>query len=496
MDLLNEYAKERLAKVEALKALGIQPYAYAFDRTHDSAAIHKAWDHLAIGDHAPETVRFAGRVITLRGQGKAAFVTLGDQAGKLQAYIKLDIVGEETFREVFKRLDLGDFIGVEGPVFRTRTNELTVEAQKLVVLTKALLPPPDKWHGLQDTELRTRQRYLDLSANEGVREGFVKRSRVLSGIRSFLEAKGFLEVETPILQDIPGGAAARPFVTHHNTLDMELYLRIAPELYLKRLLVGGFEKVFEMNRNFRNEGISIKHNPEFTMVEMYQAYANGEAMMALTEELIADACVKACGSTKIAYQGMELDMGAPFRRLGMLQAVKEIGGVDPETFGQADWDQHLREVPPARRAAMSPGQKLEHLFSALVEPKLVQPTFITDYPLDISPLAKRKPGKEDIADRFELFIYGREIANGFSELNDPMDQWSRFKAQLEAKNAGDEEAQPMDEDFIRALMHGMPPAGGMGLGVDRLVMFLCDAASIRDVILFPQLRRQSENHGV
>jgi lysyl-tRNA synthetase class 2 len=474
MELLNEYAKERLAKAEALQAAGIPPYAYAFDRTHNSLEIQAKWGHLQIGEHSEESVRFAGRILTLRGQGKAAFATLSDQAGKMQAYLKLDILGEKPFTEIFKRLDLGDFIGVEGPVFRTKSGELTVEARQLTLLAKALLPPPDKWHGLKDVELRSRQRYLDLSANPEVRESFIKRSKILSGIRAFLEGRGFLEVETPILQGVAGGAAARPFVTHHNTLDMELFLRIAPELYLKRLLVGGFEKVFEMNRNFRNEGISIKHNPEFTMVEVYEAYVSGEAMMVLTEELIRSAALKACGTLKVSYQGVELDFEKPFRRARMIDLVLE---------GYPEAPQKEKAWPPS-------GPRLAELFDQHGEAALMQPTFVTDFPIEISPLAKRKPDAPGVADRFELFIYGRELANGFSELNDPMDQWQRFKDQLQARAGGDEEAHQMDEDYVRALMHGMPPAGGLGLGVDRLVMLLCDAASIRDVILFPQLRKE------
>ncbi len=467
MELLNDYAKERLAKAEALKADGHVPYAFSFDRSHDSAAIHAAWDKLETGQNSGESVRFAGRILTLRGQGKAGFAHLGDEKGKLQVYVKVDILGEKDFKGLWQRLDLGDFIGVEGPVFRTRTNELTVEARKLVLLTKALLPPPDKFHGLKDTELRYRQRYLDLATNEEVRASFVKRSKITSGIRSFLESRGFLEVETPILQGIAGGAAARPFVTHHNTLGMDLYLRIAPELYLKRLLVGGFEKVFEMNRNFRNEGISIKHNPEFTMVEVYQAYVDGTAMMDLTEALIRDAATRCGAGLKVKYQDVELDFDKPFRRASMRSLVSQATGKD---------------------ASGVPGKELEQLFERHVEATLLQPTFVTDFPIEISPLAKRKPDRPDTADRFELFIYGRELANGFSELNDPLDQHRRFEEQLKARATGDEEAHQMDLDYVRALMHGMPPAGGMGLGVDRLAMLLTDAASIRDVILFPQMR--------
>jgi lysyl-tRNA synthetase class 2 len=474
MELMNEYAQERLAKAEALAKAGVAPYAYAFERSHDASSIQKGWGPLQIGEHSAESVRFAGRIMTLRGQGKAAFATLADQSGRMQIYVKVDILGEGPFQEIFKRLDLGDFVGVEGPVFRTKTGELTVEVRKLSILAKALLPPPDKWHGLKDVELRSRQRYLDLSSNPEVRENFIIRSKILSCIRGFLEGRGFLEVETPILQGVAGGAAARPFVTHHNTLDMDLYLRIAPELYLKRLLVGGFEKVFEMNRNFRNEGISIKHNPEFTMVEVYEAYVSGEAMMALSEAMIRAAALAARGSLKISYQGLEIDFEKPFRRARMIDLVLE----------------HYPEAPQKERAWPPAGKRLAELFDAHAEAALQQPTFVTDFPIEISPLAKRKPDDPSVADRFELFIYGRELANGFSELNDPMDQWQRFKDQLADRAAGDEEAHQMDEDYVRALMHGMPPAGGLGLGVDRLVMLLTDAASIRDVILFPQLRKE------
>lgn len=474
MELLNEYAKERLAKAEAMAAEGIAPYAFRFDRTHSALEIQARWGHLQIGEHSEESVRFAGRIQTLRGQGKAGFSTLADQGGKLQFYAKLDILGEGAFQKIFKRLDLGDFVGVEGPVFRTKSGELTVEARTLTVLAKSLLPPPDKWHGLKDVELRSRQRYLDLASNPEVRDNFIRRSRILSGIRSLLESRGFLEVETPILQGVAGGAAARPFVTHHNTLDMDLYLRIAPELYLKRLLVGGFEKVFEMNRNFRNEGISIKHNPEFTMVEVYEAYVDGAAMIQLCEDMIRSAAEKACGTLKLSYQGVELDFEKPFRRARMIDLVLESYPQAPQK--ETPW-------PPS-------GHRLAELFEQHAEASLIQPTFVTDFPIEISPLAKRKPDDPGVADRFELFIYGRELANGFSELNDPMDQWQRFKDQLAARQGGDEEAHQMDEDYVRALMHGMPPAGGLGLGVDRLVMLLTDAASIRDVILFPQLRKE------
>ncbi len=489
MDLFdNEYARERGSKADALRAAGIAPYAFRFDRTHNATQVHEKWQGLQVGEHSEESVAFAGRVQTLRLQGKAGFAHLTDEGAKLQIYVKKDVIGEVTFEQLFKRIDLGDFIGVKGPIFRTRTGELTVEARELTMLAKTLLPPPDKFHGLKDVELRYRQRYLDLMSNPEVRHNFVKRSRLLAAIRSNLAAKGFLEVETPMLHSVAGGAAARPFVTHHNALDMQLFLRIAPELYLKRLLVGGFERIFELNRNFRNEGISIKHNPEFTMLEIYQAYVDGEAMMVLTEELVAEAARQATGATLVQYQGSELDLTPPFRRITMKNAVREHAGIDVDSLDEAGWQKALPSVAIAKLQGMGPGKRLEQLFSERAEAKLIQPTFVTDFPIEISPLAKRKADNPDVADRFELFIFGREIANGFSELNDPRDQYDRFKAQLDAKAKGDDEAHAMDEDFVRALAHGMPPAGGMGLGIDRLAMLLTDAASIRDVIFFPHMR--------
>jgi lysyl-tRNA synthetase class 2 len=450
----------------------------------------------ATAEPGVERVRVAGRLAAIRVQGKAGFAHLAGPDGRLQVYFKQDKLGEAVYQGLVKRLDLGDIIGVEGPVFRTRTNEITVEVQAVSLLSKALLPPPDKWSGLQDTEIRYRQRYLDLMANEEARSAFQKRSQALRTLRAWLQDKGFMEVETPMLQVQAGGAAARPFKTHHNSLGMDMVLRIAPELYLKRLLVGGFEKVFELNRNFRNEGLSPRHNPEFTMLEVYEAYGDGEGMIQLTEQLIAAMAQAACGSSKVPYQGQELDLTAPFKRIPMRQAVVEMGGVaEPEKLTDEELGKLLPEVAPAARKAMSAGQRLEALFGELVEPKLFQPVFITDYPIEISPLAKRKPGQPDLADRFELFIAGREIANGFSELNDPLDQYQRFADQLKAREKGDEEAHQMDEDFVTALLHGMPPAGGMGLGIDRLVMLLTDAASIRDVILFPHMRPQANTEG-
>lgn len=490
MDFDSPYLQERLEKANALRAAGIPPWAGAFEVTHLAAKALTEHEALAADGRSAAPVRVAGRLAAMRVQGKAGFCHIADSSGRLQLYMKQDLLGEQTYQGLVKRLDLGDWIGVEGTVFRTRTGEITVEAAKVTLLAKALLPPPDKWSGLKDVEIRYRQRYLDLLSNPEIRQDFARRSRILARLRAFLQERGFLEVETPILQTLAGGAAARPFITHHNALDMQLYLRIAPELHLKRLLVGGFDKVFEIARNFRNEGMSVKHNPEFTMIEVYEAFADGEAMLRLTEAMVADLAHNALGKSTISYQGTEIDLTPPFKRLGMAQAVREIGGVDLDSIEPAKLDRLLAEagIDAKRRPGLSRGQRLEAIFSLLVEPKLIQPTFITDYPLEISPLAKRLEGSDDLADRFELFIYGREIANGFSELNDPIDQYQRFQQQIQARAAGDDEAHQMDEDFVTALLHGMPPAGGLGLGLDRLIMLLNDAASIRDVILFPHMR--------
>ncbi len=488
IDFNDPYLIERRLKADALAAQGTPPWGGSFARTHSLGQVGKDFAG-ASAEPSPQTVRVAGRLAAIRVQGKAGFAHLAGPDGRLQVYFKQDKLGEAVYQGLVKRLDLADIIGVEGPVFRTRTEEITVEVHKVELLSKALLPPPDKWSGLQDTETRYRQRYLDLMANDEVRAAFVKRSQALASLRELLRQRGFMEVETPMLQAQAGGAAARPFKTHHNALGMDMVLRIAPELYLKRLLVGGFEKVFEVNRNFRNEGLSPRHNPEFTMLEVYEAYADGEAMIRLTEQLVEAMAVAADGKSQLSYQGQALDLTAPFKRMPMRQAVVELGGVaDPDALDDAALAALLPDMAPAARKALGPGQRLEALFGELVEPKLFQPIFITDYPIEISPLAKRKPGAPHLADRFELFIAGREIANGFSELNDPLDQYQRFLDQLKAKEKGDEEAHAMDEDFVTALLHGMPPAGGMGLGVDRLIMLLTDAASIRDVILFPHMR--------
>jgi lysyl-tRNA synthetase class 2 len=426
--------------------------------------------------------------MAMRRFGKAAFAGLQEEGHRLQVYLKKDVLGDQTY-ELCQTLDLGDWIGVEGRLFRTKTDELTVEVQTLTFLTKGLRPLPEKWHGLTDVETRYRQRYVDLIANPTVHQVFRTRSRIVATIRSFLTERGFLEVETPMMHPIPGGATARPFVTHHNTLDVDLYLRVAPELYLKRLIVGGFRRVFEINRNFRNEGISTIHNPEFTMLEFYQAYADYHDLMDLTEQLFHQLSLEVCGSPTVEYQGQSINLDPPWTRLSYLDSIVEVGKLDKAVL--SDHDQAIKTAnslgvpitPQANHIDL-----LVALFEETVEPTLIQPTFITDFPIEISPLARKKETNPALTDRFELFIGGRELANGFSELNDPIDQRQRFEAQVALRDAGDEEAHYLDEDFIRALEYGMPPTAGEGIGIDRLVMLLTNQASIRDVILFPQLR--------
>lgn len=480
---LNELLLIRREKLQELRQKGIEPFGGKFERTHLSQDVIDNFDQLE-----GQKVIIAGRIMAKRGHGKASFAHLQDGAGLIQIYVRINDVGEEAY-EIFSKADIGDIIGVEGTVFKTQRGEITVSAASITMLAKSLRPLPEKWHGLKDVELRYRQRYVDLIVNPEVRQTFITRSRIIQAIRNFLDQKGFLEVETPMMQPIAGGAAARPFITHHNALDMTLYLRIAPELYLKRLLVGGFEKVYEINRNFRNEGISTKHNPEFTMLELYQAYADYNDMMNLTEELIATVARGVLGTMKITYQGAEIDLTPPWRRLPMLEAIKEYAGID---FTQINTDEEARKVARAAGVEVDPqatrGDIINEVFEACVEPHLIQPTFIIGHPVEISPLAKRNAKDPRYTDRFELFIFAREMANAFSELNDPIDQKERFMKQVEKRTAGDEEAHMMDEDYINALEYGMPPAGGLGIGIDRLVMLLTDSASIRDVILFPHMR--------
>lgn len=492
---LNEFLKVRLDKLKALREKGINPYpSAAFEVTHHSREILESHQGLQPGEHREsEKVSAAGRLMTIRDMGKSTFAHLQDARGKIQVYLRKDGVGEKAY-EVFKLLDLGDILGVKGFPFKTKTGEVSIHVESFEVLCKSLHQLPEKWHGLTDVEARYRNRYVDLIVNEEVRKTFETRSKVVAAIRRTLDGKGFLEVETPMMHPIPGGAAAKPFVTHHNALDMDLFLRVAPELYLKRLLVGGFERVYEINRNFRNEGISIKHNPEFTMLEAYQAYGNNETVMALTEQLLAEAAKAAGQGSRITVGGVEMDFTPPFKRLPLLKALQEIGGINYDEVSVEDLKRRLKatDAQVKHMDSLSKAELAYLLFGELVESKLLQPTFITDFPVEVSPLAKAKADNPALTERFELFALGREIANGFSELNDPIDQRRRFEKQVQLRKAGDEEGMFLDEDFILALSYGMPPAGGVGIGIDRLLMLLTDSPSIRDVILFPLLRQRDD----
>lgn len=439
-------------------------------------------------DYEGKEVSLAGRMVSKRIMGKASFAHLLDCTGSIQLYVSRDDLGEESYA-AFKKTDIGDIIGVKGIVFTTRMGEISVHCKSVELLSKSLLPLPEKYHGLKDTDLRYRQRYVDLIANPEVKKTFITRSRIISAIRAFLDAKGFIEVETPILNTIAGGASARPFITHHNTLDIDMYMRIAPELYLKRLIVGGFEKVYELGRMFRNEGMDTRHNPEFTMIEMYQAYTDFHGMMDLTESIFGHIADTVIGSRRITYQGEEINLESPWKRITMTDAVKEYVGIDFE----ATEDMDVLKAQ-AKKAGVEFdddivwGKLLYECFDQKVEDKLVQPTFVYDYPVDVSPLAKRKPSDKRMTERFEFFITCKEFGNAFSELNDPIDQKERFMAQVKQREKGDEEAQMMDDDYVNALMYGMPPTGGLGIGVDRTVMLFTDAASIRDVLLFPTMK--------
>ncbi len=495
MDELNEQRQQRIKKLELLREAGVAPYGSRFevkDRAGDLLTRH--------GEKSRETLEqekisctLAGRVVALRRFGKAGFAVLQDGSERLQVYLKKDLLSEQAYT-IVEQLDLGDWIGVTGTLFRTKTNEFTVEVRQLTFLSKALRPLPEKWHGLTDVETRYRQRYVDLIANPQVHQIFSARSRIIAGIRAFLIERGFLEVETPMMHPIPGGAAAKPFVTHHNALGVDLYLRIAPELYLKRLIVGGFPRVFEINRNFRNEGISTIHNPEFTMLEFYVSYADYQDLIVLTEELISSLAQQILGKTVMSYQGKEIILTPPWRRWSYHQAILEVNNLDPSVLLDRE-----KALAAAKQLNVSVDPKaslftiVNEIFEETVEPNLHQPTFITDYPIDISPLARRKDTDPSLTDRFELYIAGREIANAFSELNDPLDQRERFEGQAAQREAGDEEAHLVDDDFLRALEFGMPPTAGEGIGIDRLIMLFTDQASIRDVILFPQLRPEKSS---
>ena len=480
----NEQVEIRKEKLETLKAAGKDPFVTTkFDVTHHSVDIRNNFDDLE-----NKQVTIAGRMMFKRIMGKASFCNLSDRYGSMQCYVARDSIGEEAYAD-FKKYDVGDVIGVKGFVFKTKTGEISVHAEEVTLLTKSLRPLPEKYHGLKDTEARYRQRYLDLIMNQDVRSTFEKRSQILKEIRSFLAEKDFMEVETPLLVENAGGAAARPFFTHYNALDEERKLRISLELYLKRLIVGGFERVFEIGRVFRNEGVDTRHNPEFTLMELYQAYTDYNGMMDLTEEMFRYLAEKVCGSAVITYNGIELDFSKPFKRITMLDAVKEYSGVD---FSEITTDEAAKAIAKEKNIAFEPHHKrgdiINLFFEEFCEEKMIQPTFVMDHPIEISPLTKKKPGAEDRVERFELFVNTWEMCNAYSELNDPIDQRERFAAQDALAEAGDEEANHTDEDFLTALEYGMPPTGGIGYGIDRLVMLLTDSASIRDVLLFPTLK--------
>lgn len=490
---LNELLVVRRNKLDELRGMGIDPFGHKFVRTHYAKDILDAYEPLSkdeLEETEPEVI-LAGRIMQKREMGKAGFTHIQDITGKIQIYVRQDAIGETVYR-AYNLLDIGDIIGVKGIVFKTKTGETTVKATSLEVLTKSLFPLPDKYHGLKDVELRYRQRYVDLIVNQEVQQTFIQRSRIIQSMRRYLDSLGYLEVETPTLHTIAGGTTALPFTTHHNALDMKLYLRIAIELHLKRLIVGGLEKVYEIGRVYRNEGISTRHNPEFTLLELYEAYADYQDIMKLTEEMIAHIAQEVTGSTTVVYQGVEVDLKPPFRRVSMVDAIKEAVGVD---FSVEMTDEEAHELAKKHKVHVQPHMSFGHIvnefFEAFVEETLIQPTFITGQPLAISPLARKKDSDPRFTDRFELFVVAREHANAFTELNDPIDQRERFEAQMLEKEKGNDEAHDMDEDFIRSLEYGMPPTGGLGIGVDRLVMLLTDAPSIRDVLLFPTMRERS-----
>lgn len=478
--------QERLRKLQELMERGGDPYPARLSRCHTVGDVIARFSSLRKEEQSGERVAIAGRLVAVRRMGRASFFDLLDGHGRIQVHASTDGMDEASYRELC-RCDIGDFLGVSGEVFRTKRGELTVEAVEWQLLAKSLRPLPEKWHGLKDVELRYRHRCLDLMTNQGVREAFLRRSRLIGAMRRFLDARGFVEVETPMMQPLAGGATARPFVTHHNTLDIDLYLRVAPELYLKRLIIGGLDRVYELGKNFRNEGVSAEHNPEYTMLEIYEAYTDYEGMMCLVEALLCESTQKVVGTTRLTYQGEEIDLSPPWRRIGLEEAVGEATGIVVKD-GSAERIRTEAKKKGIELRKACRGKLIEQLFEEFVEATLVQPTIVKDYPIDISPLAKRKPGAEGIVERFELFIGGMEIANAFTELNDPLDQRARFEQQERLREAGDEEAQRIDEDFLFALEHGMPPTGGIGIGIDRLVMLLTDSRSIRDVILFPTLR--------
>ena len=482
---VSEQMQVRLDKMHKLEEKGIRPFGHAYQWTHHTKEVH---DQVEAMEAAGTVVKVAGRLLAIRGHGKTCFMDLQDKTGKIQLYVRKDEMGEDAY-SVVKLLDIGDIVGVEGPVFKTHMGEPSIRVQKLEFLSKALKPLPEKWHGLKDKEIRYRQRYVDLIVNPEVRDVFVKRTQIIKCIRQVLDDQGYLEVETPVLNTISGGATARPFITHHNALDIDLYLRIATELNLKRLVVGGLERVYELGRVFRNEGMDIKHNPEFTTLECYEAFGDFNTMMDLTEKIVTTCAEKVLGTLKIQYEGTEIDLTGPWPRMTMIDAVKKYSGKDFTGVKDVETARQLaREAGVAVEPAWGVGKIINAFFDEFVEKNLIQPIFITGHPKEISPLAKSSAADPEITDRFEGYIFGRELCNGFTELNDPLDQKERFEKQVEERNAGDDEAGMMDEDFINALMHGLPPTGGLGIGIDRLVMFLTGAVSIRDVLLFPTMK--------
>lgn len=481
---INEILQVRRDKLSELQQSGNDPFhVVTYDVSHKTGEVLANYE-----EFENKNVSLAGRLMSKRGMGKSSFCDIQDIDGRIQLYVRINDVGEEQY-ENFKKLDIGDMIGITGHVFKTRMGEISIHVDTYTLLSKSLRPLPEKFHGLKDPDTRYRQRYLDLMVNPDVKKTFITRSRIIAGIRKYLDSRDFLEVETPILNTIPGGATARPFTTHHNTLDMDMYLRIAPELYLKRLIVGGLERVYELGRMFRNEGMSIKHNPEFTMMELYQAYTDYHGMMELAENLISTVAEEVLGTMQIEYQGQKIDLTPPWSRLTMIEAVLKYSSVN---FDDISTDEEAIKAAKAKGmdidGSLTKGEVLNIMFEEYVEDKLIQPTFIIDYPVEISPLTKRKADRPELTERFELFITGREFGNAYSELNDPIDQKERFVAQVKKREAGDEEANMMDEDFVIALEHGLPPTGGLGIGIDRLIMLLTDSFSIRDVLLFPTMK--------
>ena len=482
-----EIISNKRKEIEELKREGIDPFGHSFNRTYKIKDLIEKNKDLQVGECGKEKVSIAGRLMALRTHGKAIFANIEDISGRIQIYIKSNKVGEDAFK-LFSKIGVGDILGVSGLIFRTRTGEVTVFVEEFSLLCKSVRSLPEKWHGLKDVEIRYRKRYLDLIVNPLVREIFIKRGKVIQSIRNFLDNRGFLEVQTPIMQPIPGGATARPFITHHNTLHRDLYLRIATELYLKRLIVGGLEKVYELGCDFRNEGISTKHNPEFTMLELYEAYGDYHSMMTITEELVTYAIKDVLGGLEVEYQGNKINFTPPWKRISMYKAIEEVSGIDMKKILEKDFDKIIKEHDLNIKGKINRGEITNELFEKYVEPILIQPTFIYDYPLEISPLSKQKNDNPELVERFELFVNSMELANAFTELNDPTEQKRRFEEQVAKRKAGDMESHFMDEDYIEALEYGMPPTGGLGIGIDRLMMLLTNSDSIKEVILFPQLK--------